>query len=140
VSELEKIREARAVIAAARAQRIGDRAEAEELEREKQLLADDEAMEKAEAAHGPPGRAILAVPTDLGVVIVKRPHAALFRRFQDSETTSMQECEKLVRPCVVHPPSAELDKILDQLPATLPRLVVAVGVLAGLRKEELAGK
>jgi inosine/xanthosine triphosphate pyrophosphatase family protein len=138
--ELAKVRAERAAIAARRAQKAEEQSVLEELEKERLAFAAEQALEAAEKEHGPVGKNILAVHTSLGVVIVKRAPAPLFKRFQDQGTMKTQDLEKLVRPCVVFPDAASLDKILDMLPATLLRCANAVSVLAGVSTEEVSGK
>jgi hypothetical protein len=114
--------------------------EAEQLEALNRELADARAIDKAETELGPVGKRILAVHTDLGVVIVKRPAAPTYKRFQDEAKTTTESLEKLVRGSLVHPDAATFDRIVDELPATLARVANAVCALAGVRAEEVAGK
>ncbi len=114
--------------------------EAEQLEALNRDLADARAIDKAETELGPVGKRILAVPTDLGVVIVKRPAAPTFKRFQDEGKTTTESLEKLVRGSLVYPDAATFDRIIEELPATLARVANAVCSLAGVRAEEVAGK
>ncbi len=129
-----RTREVQAVRATSEAKReLADRVEAAERE-----AADEEAIAKAEEEHG--AKKIDHVNTDLGCVIVKRPNAVLFKRFQDKGQTKSQELEKLVRPCVIHPDHAMLDRIFDEYPATLAAVANCVCILAGVRTEEMEGK
>jgi len=80
------------------------------------------------------------VETTLGMIILRRPSALKFRRFQDKGSFSTDDVGGLVRPCVVHPTPSELDTILDELPATLTRLGSKVVTLAGQRSEETGKK
>lgn len=130
LAEIEAVR-------AAREEEVAPLAQVEALERAATNAA---AIAKAEVDHGPVGKKIRIVDTDLGVIIVKRPNHVLFRKFQDEGKFDTITLDKLVRPCVVYPDHARLDSILDELPATLLRLADAVSVLAGVRKEELSGK
>lgn len=130
----------RARLAAEREKREADRALAEELEREERAIRDEQAIADAEAAHGPLGKKIAAVHTSQGVVIVKRPNAALFRKFTDAGELTSDECERLVRPSLVHPARAVFDKYAEEEPAILVRCANACAKLAGVRKEELTGK
>jgi hypothetical protein len=135
---LAAIKAERASLAKAREARESAAAVLAEVEREAMALEADKAMAEAEEKYG--ASKIAAVHTDLGVVIVKRPHAALFKRFQDSGEATYLEFEKLVRPCVVYPDTTKLDRILDELPATMARLGSAVAILAGVRMKEAQGK
>jgi hypothetical protein len=138
--KLRELREQRAAVEARRAQRQEAAQGAEALAREERALRDATAIEAAEEEHGPLGRKIAAIDTDLGVVIVKRPNHIAFKRFQDSESATTVEFEKLVRPCLVHPASAEFDRMLEEHPAILTRVANQVVVLAGVRLKEVAGK
>lgn len=139
-ARLEAVRARRAELEQAAAGRAAERSLAEQLEREERELKDREALDAAEAEHGALGRRIAAVHTDLGVVIVKRSNAVLFKRFQDKGSVKSEDLDKLVRPCLVYPDGGAFDRILDELPATLLRVANAVSELAGARAEEVAGK
>ena len=137
-SQLAAIRAKRAALAEAREARSAP-TDAELLATEQRALADDEALDKLEAEYGKVGRAIQIVRSDVGAVIVKRPHMAVFRRFQDDpkDTTAL---EKLVRPCVLHPSKPEFDRMCEELPFLLQQCADAVVVLAGVRTEETRAK
>lgn len=139
-ARLAKAKAARAELARAREEREERAAKEERVAAEERAVRNEEAIAKAVEEHGPVGRTLAVVDTDLGVVIVKRPHQATFRKFQDAGSTKTAAVEQLVRPCVVHPSPDQLDRILDELPATLIRLADAVCTLAGMRREEVAGK
>lgn len=136
--ELAEVRARRAALAAEREQRAASRLVADQLEAEKRGLRDEEAIEKAEAEHDP--KKIAVVHSDVGVVIVKRPNHVLFKRFQDSGEVTSEECDKLVRPCLVYPDKASWDRMLEEQPALLLRCANAVATLAGVRAKELTGK
>lgn len=112
----------------------------QELERAARELADEEAVATAEDEHGEMGVHIMAVRTECGIVIVKRPAALIFRRFQDQGKSASQDLEKLVRPCLVHPNRESFDHYCDEQPATLLRVADAVAHLAGVRNTEVSGK
>lgn len=138
--KLAEVRARRAELERQRAEREAERALQEQLEAETRALADEEAIAKAEDDHGPVGKRIALVRTDMGVIILKRPNPVLFRRFQDQGKTTHDALDKLVRPSVVHPDHATFDRILDELPATMTICANSVCVLAGVRTEEAAGK
>lgn len=147
--EIAEVRAKRAELAATKAQRDLDTDKAAVLEREKRALRDEVALRAAEETHGQAleygsgpaeGRKLAVVRTDVGAVIVKRPHHVLFKRFQDSGEANAEEFDKLVRPCLVHPDGATFDRYLEEQPAILGRVAGAVAVLAGIRVKELAGK
>jgi hypothetical protein len=122
----------------------------EELERERRKLSDAQAIKSAEGQHGPAyrfgeddavdGRKIAAVPTDLGVVIVKRPHQALVRRFQASKTSNSDDAMGLVGPSLVHPARSVFEEMLKEQDVILARVARAALELAGFRQKEMAGK
>lgn len=138
--KLAEVRARRAELEKQRAERDAARALEEQLEAETRALADAEAIAKAEDEHGPVGKRIALVRTDLGVIILKRPNPVLFRRFQDQGKTTHEALDKLVRPSVVYPDGSSFDRILDELPATMTLCANAVCVLAGVRTEEASGK
>jgi hypothetical protein len=74
------------------------------------------------------------------LVIVRRPHPVAFKAFQDLERVTVEETEKLVRPCVVFPELPEYDRIADEFPGVVSTVAVRVSALAGVRKAELRGK
>jgi len=139
-ARLAEVRTKRAALADARARAQAEREVHETLEREERALGDAEALAAAEAKYGPEGQRIRAVETPMGVIIVRRAGQASFRRFMDSPKASVDEAERLVRPCIVHPSRAEFEAIMDEYPALWIRLAGAVSKLAGHRAEELNEK
>jgi hypothetical protein len=83
---------------------------------------------------------IAAVGTRLGVVIVKRPHVATYRKFQELADPKANDLENFVRPCVVYPDAAAFDRINDELPGVMGVAAKLIGRLAGAASEELMGK
>lgn len=139
-AELAKLRAKREELAAARLAR----AEAEEphaqLAAEALALKNEEAIEAAEQTHGRQNKKIRVVNTDIGVVIVKRAHPNVFKRFLDKGKHETKECEELVRTCLVYPTLSEFEAMCAEISA-LPTIVAgAVVWLAGMRGEELAAK
>jgi hypothetical protein len=134
----------RARVQAEREQRDKARELHDELEREERALKDEQAIADAELEHGPLGKRIEAVRTGQGVVIVRRPNPASFRRWQDRNVSSkditMDDAEQLVRPALVHPDKVTFDAWVKEEPGILPRCAAACSRLAGARLEELAGK
>lgn len=139
-AELKALRAERAAIAAARRAREAERSTGEQIVAERLALADDQAIDKAEAEHGPIGKRIALVRTDLGTVILKRAHPHIFKRYSDKGSIKSTDLEALVRPSLVYPEVGKFDAILEDLPATLMRCADAIAVLAGVRTEELQGK
>lgn len=139
-ARLEAARAAGAQLVRAREERAEIARLEFEIEAAERAVVDEEAIAAAEEEYGPVGRAIAIVETDLGAVVLKRPHAATFQKFQDVGKMRTRDLDALVRPCLVHPDRAGLDRILKELPATLVRLANAVSELAGARAEEVSGK
>jgi hypothetical protein len=137
---LAEIKAARAKLAAAKIERDNEELFLAQIEAEERGLADDKAIAEAEEKYGPIGKKIAVVPTDLGAVIVKKPHHVLFKRFQDSQEATHEEFEKLIRPCVVYPDRARFDTLLEELPASTIRIANACAVLAGVKMKEATGK
>ena len=137
-AELAAAKAANASHIAARAERAELAALKESIERENNALRDAPFVEKAEIELGIDK--IATIVTRLGAVVLKRPHSASYRRFQDQASSKSEDVIKLVRPCVVYPASAELDRILDEQPGVLARLADAVATLADAAQEERRGK
>ena len=137
-AELAAARAANAPHVAARTERVELASLREAIEREKNALRDAPEIEKAEIEHGADKVAI--VVTRLGAVVLKRPHMASYRRFQDEAKSKSEDVIKLVRPSVVYPAAAELDRILSEQPGVLARLADAVATLADAAAEERRGK
>lgn len=139
-AELKELRAQRSAIAAARRAREAARSTSEQIAAERLALADDQAIELAEAEHGPVGRRIALVRTDLGVIVLRRAHPHIFKRYSDKGSIKSDDLDRLVRPSLVYPEVGKFDTILEELPATLMRCADAIAVLAGVRTEELQGK
>lgn len=144
LSELEQrlqaAKEQRARIEQERFARAPELALLEQVEAEELAAKNAQAIADAEAAHGPMGKKVRAIETSNGVVIVKRPNHLLFRKFQDSGKVSTDECERLVRPCLVYPDAATFDRWAEEEPGIIVRAANACAQLAGIRAEEVAGK
>lgn len=137
----EQIRAQLDEIAARRAKR--QREASDDTAAELRELARAQAIDAAEDKHGPVGKSIAALETPGGdLIIVKKPANATYRKFQDSKDAAETACKAFVRPCVVHPledngkPGAAYDKLLDEYPGVLMRLVKACSKLAGWTDEE----
>jgi hypothetical protein len=139
-ARLRELKAQRAELVARREAAAEEAAAAEDMRREERALRDEQALDAAIAKHGALDKRVATVETDLGLIIVTRPTALKYRRFQDKGSFETDDVIAFVRPCVVHPPLAEFDELLDELPATLIRLANAVVKLAGQRKGELEKK
>jgi hypothetical protein len=137
LDQLDEIRARRAALADAAAKRQ-EPTDAELLERERKALADDEAYEAAQREFG--ARAVRIVRTDEGAVVVRRPHIAAFRKFQDNGEFTSDVTEEFVRASLVYPSKPELEKILRLQPAALTRIASVCVELAGFRASELKAK
>lgn len=139
-AQLQALREQRAALAAAREARTAEAEAARELEVAQRELRDEIALNDAIEKHGEVGTHLAVLQTSSGLVIIKRSSAMKFRRFQDKGDATTEDVLALVRPCVVWPSPAELDVMLEDLPATLTRIASAVIELAGQRSGELGKK
>lgn len=127
--QIEALRAKRAEVEARREAAAKAKEESTAFARETRALADAEALEAAEIKHG--AENIATVQTDEGLIIVKRPAQATYRKFQDVGKTDCESLDKLVQPCLVHPEKVEYRRILDVLPHA--------GTLAANRVLELSG-
>jgi hypothetical protein len=138
--QLAALRAERAALLAAREEREARASADDEIEAERVAIESEKAIAAAVQEHGPLDKKIACVDTDLGIVLVKRPHHVLYRKFQDSGEATTAEFDKLVRPCVVHPSRARWDAMLEDQPGILPRVAAAVCTLAGARLKDVGGK
>ena len=139
-ARLEQIRAERAQLARERERREEETDAQELLEMEERGLADDRAIAAAVEQHGPLGKKIAAVYTDLGIIILKRPHHVMWKRFQDTGLVTTEELEKLVRPCLVHPDRFTFERYCEEQAAILGRCANQVSALAGFRLKEVGAK
>lgn len=150
-ARLEAARAERAVIAAAREEREKGAATLDQVEAEELAAKIEKATLEAEEKHGVLGRGIARVDlyradgSLLGAVLVKRPHPLIWQKFQteitDASTAKGQvESEKFWRKHLVWPTAAEVDALLEELPACSAQLTAEVAKLAGLRVREVNAK
>lgn len=140
-ARLEAARKKRAAIAEERDARAQERQLLEQVESEERAAQNEEAISQAESEYGPVGSKILTFESELGVVIVKRPHPIHYKEFRDRAAEAKSEdLEKLVRRCLVHPSADGLTRILDEQPAVLEHLADRCVTLAGFRAKEVLGK
>jgi hypothetical protein len=137
---LQNARLERSRIAEERDKREAAAALVAEVEAEERALRDEQAIEKAVAEYGELGGKINSFPTTLGVVILKKPHHVIFRKFQDLGEYNQVECEKLVRSCLVHPDKSEFDRYIQEQPGILVPLANLACALAGVKVGAAAGK
>jgi hypothetical protein len=110
-----------------------------EVEAEERAAKEAEAFAKLEAEHGPIGKRLLVVNTDAGAVVVKRPNHVLWKRFQDKPEAS-GAIDKIVSSCLVYPSKVEFEALCEEVPAALMLAAEAVCRLAGINRQDLAGK
>jgi len=110
----------------------------QQVEEAERRARDEAAITAAEAEHGP--EKVAALHTPMGTIVLKRPNAVAFKKFQDTEGVNIDELEKLVRPCVVHPSHDRFDAILEELPGVLGDLAKQCSALAGVGRSKLEGK
>lgn len=108
---------------------------AEKIERD---LRDERAIAKAFAEHD--RKRLGYLKTDLGVVILKRPHHLHFRELTKKAELTEADTIGFVKKSLVHPTGAELETMLEELPALGGDLVSLVMKLARGRTEEVTGK
>lgn len=134
--KLRELRNARAAVMEAIEEKAGD----QEIEREERALADAQKLVELVDEHGPLDRAIAAVETDFGLVVVKRVSAMRFKKFMDQKEYKSENVEVFVRPQVLWPSKAEFDEWCEEQPAILIRASDAIAKLAGIRKGEVEKK
>jgi pyruvate/2-oxoglutarate dehydrogenase complex dihydrolipoamide acyltransferase (E2) component len=137
-AELAAVRAQLAAIEQARQER--DKDPAVLLAKAKRQLADEMAIADAERVHGAVGEGIACVYTPKGVVIVKRPHHLIFRRFADSGELTTAACEKLIGPCLVHPSKEAFEDLTEEFPGVIATLAALCTKLAGVGSEQASGK
>lgn len=113
----------------ARARADEKRRRVEALERD---ARDARAIAKAEEEIGV-GR-FAVIKTELGAVIVKRPHHMHYRRFINLAEPKSDDATRLVLTCLVHPSRAQFDALIEELPAVPVIAASAVVDLAAGRK------
>jgi hypothetical protein len=143
--ELEQLRAERARLVESREQRTAARAAADELDRMRTAIADEEAIAKAECEFGPIDRDIAVVQSrGHGAIIVKRPTHAGYRAMIDAVSSGKLPLstinERFTYPCLVHPDKLAFERLLKAEPALLEHVASAAAKLAGLVVEEVQGK
>lgn len=151
MATLEEIQAKTKAIEERRAKASAEREAAETLSRAEAALALAEALEKAEAEHGPVGRKLAVVHATaadgsvIGSVVVRVAPNSAFQRFKKELGSAKPgdldaAYERLWRPLVVFPSLAEVDRLSAELPFLSTALADAVGRLCGIRSEELGPK
>lgn len=138
--ELAELEAEKAAREAARAQREAEDEARARIEAAKRELADEEVLDRFRDELGERGKRWTSVSTSAGVVIVKRPHPATFKKFRDAGKYKTKELEEFVRPCVAHPDAQGLTDLLNDFPAVLDKIADAAFELAEGRVKEISGK
>jgi hypothetical protein len=115
-------------------------AEAAELAREEQSLADETALVAAQVKYGPIGEKWDAIRTRLGVIIVKRSSEPKFKQYQEDPKFTFESTESFARPCVEYPALSRFDVILKELPGVLIDVATLVNRLMGVASAERVKK
>ena len=136
---LREIQAKRSALAAAKAGRLLPSLD-QQIETEQRALDDELLIERFETEVGPVGVKIAVLQSTVGVVVLKRPHRTVFKRFADKQSLKTEDLENLVNPCLLHPSKTEFNTMLDDQPALLMRAANACSGLAGIRVEEIDSK
>jgi hypothetical protein len=112
----------------AKAAEVASLAEVEAAERE---AREAEIIENAESEIGAIGDKIAIVRTSAGMIVVKRCHPNVFRRFADQASFKTKDYLQLVSGSIVHPDKATFDAMLEEAPGILVACADAVLRLAG---------
>jgi hypothetical protein len=144
-AKLEELRKKREAVAAKRDARLASLAVEEQLKLEQLGLEDEEAIEAAEAKHGPAliygsDDANTMRRTDQGVVILERAEPVVWKRYQAGKKDSPEETDKFVKPSLIHPDARRYQEMVEAQPFVREHCALALGVLAGIRIKEAAGK
>lgn len=137
-ARLAAAKAARAALAA----KASETAEADELAAEvaaeERALKEETALQQLVEQYG--AAKLAKVDTPMGAVILLRPSAAAFNRFQEHDGVKVENIKALVTPSVKYPTITEFEEILRELPGTLIVCATALNHLAGVRKDQLSGK
>jgi hypothetical protein len=135
--QLEAVRAKRAELADIAKQRLEPSPE-EALALEQRRLAEDEALDAAQRQYG--ARSVRMVRTDAGAVIIRRPHIAAFRKFQDAGELTSENAEELVKASLAFPSKPEFDRLMREVPGALVQCASVCVDLAGFRAADLKAK
>lgn len=138
--ELAELEARKAEIDARRAEKAAEAELREKVRAARREIEDAELIEKYEAELGELGKDFKAISTDEGLIIVRRPHPATYKRFRDRGKYTTKDVEEFARPGVVYPDAQKLTDILNKYPAVLDLLADAAHDLAVGRSREIAGK
>lgn len=132
--ELAEVRTKRAELAASREAR---QPKPDPVAEELRLLVIEQKLDELEQAHGPIGRKICAVyAPDGSLIVCKKPHAANYKKLMDREKLTIEALNTLCKPCLLFPPAAEYDALVDEWPGIIGTLATQLTKLAGSHSEE----
>ncbi len=140
VSELEKLKAELRAVEARRTERSLSSAAAEELAAVKLELANSRALEAAEAKYGALDDYIATYSTKLGVVIVRRPHHVIYKRFADKQKLDMEAIMPLIKNALAYPDYTTFEGWLEELPGIAVPIANVICRLAGVRTTEISEK
>lgn len=160
--------ELEARLAAAKARRAELERAREEREERRRLRAEVERAEAAEAEHAIEESIAKAIDdaeaqgerldrtmkridvryldgTLVGAVLVRRAHPTHYSKFENKigEAKGIENDhlrDELWRRCLIWPDVGKVEELIEKQPFTRSRLTDAICVLAGIRKEDIAGK
>lgn len=137
-ARLAAAKAARAALAAKSAEANEVDELAEEVAAEERALKEEQALDKLVEQYGV--KKLARVDTPMGAVILLRPSAAAFNRFQEHADFKVEHAKQYVSPSVKYPTGPEFEEMLREQPGTLIACANALNHLAGVRKDQLAGK
>jgi hypothetical protein len=139
-AQLEALQAKREAIEAARLEREKPSLQ-EQVAIEQRRLTEDEKFDELSQQHGKLIEMVRPEDRpDVGAVIVKAPHLATYRRFQESGKADFKTFDALVRPCLLYPSKGEFDALCEQMPALHTLACNAVVRLAGHRGKDVESK
>jgi hypothetical protein len=107
--------------------------------RKRREVADKQALIKAIKEVGPVGKKIHGVYTPDGIVIVRKPAAAVWRTAH-ALPTAHERNDQVVYACLVHPSADQYRQLEQEYPQLPANLYAACSLLAGLMQESTAAK
>lgn len=136
-TKLEALRARRAELAEAAAARKAPSVD-DLIAEETTKLEAAEAYEKAQVEHGI--KQVALIETAAGDVVLRRPHVAAYRKFQDAEGNKSESAIEFVKSCLLYPSKPVFDKWYTAQAGILPDLASACVELAGFRDKSAKGK
>lgn len=137
-ARLAAAKAARAALAAKAADTTEADELADEVAAEERALKEEQALDKLVEQHG--AKKLAKVDTPMGAVILLRPSAVAFNQFQEHDGVKVANVRQFVLPCVKYPTLPEFEEMIREQPGTLFACANALNHLAGVRKDQLAGK